>query len=303
MNRKGGAMSSVPSLVYPSSSLLPQVSGIAPHGHFTPCIVLERNLSIAWYRAFSASATPGVKALAPLVVTVTGFVSGQPEEVVAVRSLIDEALAAYAEEQDAKTGSTKVHDPLTCGSVANTIFPGSLWAPGVDRKSLYARYAAMLPRLKRRGSRRGLYFERLTSYGRGPENGNQLEHIIEAYKHGVKRTSAFQATVCDPQRDSTRQPRLGFPCLQQIALQPEGGTLSITGFYGTQYLFERAYGNYLGLCWLGRFLAHEMGLTLNRMTCIAAYAPFSGGTRERVRHLANEVAQLLPDPIGTVHNA
>jgi hypothetical protein len=151
----------------------------------------------------------------------------------------------------------------------------------------------MLPRLKRKGSPRGLYFERLIAFGHGPQDGNQLEHIIDAYAGGLRRTSAFQATICDPARDSTRQPRLGFPCLQQIALHPEGTSLSITGFYGTQYVFERAYGNFLGLCWLGRFLACEMGLTLKQMTCIAAYAPFSGGTRERARRLTADAAKLI----------
>ncbi len=37
-----------------------------------------------------------------------------------------------------------------------------------------------------------------------------------------------------------------------------------------QYLFERAYGNYLGLKRLGDFMAHEMSLTLERVVCIAA---------------------------------
>jgi hypothetical protein len=49
-------------------------------------------------------------------------------------------------------------------------------------------------------------------------------------------------------------------------------TLVVTGFYGTQYLFERGYGNYLGLCELGQFAAQEMGLRLVRMTCVAGFA-------------------------------
>jgi len=296
-------MSSVPAPIYLPGSPLTSVNGKERDAAFCPCFVTACNLSVAWYSAFNASAGPGVKAFAPLVVTVTGFKGGEPEEVVGVRSVVDGALAAYAKEKDKKRASTKETDPLTCQTVANTIFPRPLWTPGVDRNALYSRYSAMLSRLKRRGSPRGLYFERLINYGRGPENGNQLENFIQAYKQNVRRRSAFQATICDPERDSTHQPLLGFPCLQQIALIPEGNTLSITGFYGTQYLFERAYGNYLGLCWLGHFLAHEMGLSLNRMTCIAAYAPFSAGTRERARQLANEVASLLINKSGAIQNA
>ena len=43
--------------------------------------------------------------------------------------------------------------------------------------------------------------------------------------------------------------------------------VNVNAFYATQYAFERAYGNYLGLCWLGRFVAHEMGLTLASVSC------------------------------------
>jgi hypothetical protein len=42
---------------------------------------------------------------------------------------------------------------------------------------------------------------------------------------------------------------------------------SVAGYYPTQSIFHRAYGNYLGLCRLGQFMAHQMGLTLQRMTC------------------------------------
>jgi len=285
---------------YPSQ----QLSVAKSSAHIASCVVVERNLSVAWFRAFSALSAPGVKALAPLVISVTGFHDSQPEELLGIRSLLDKALAENTEVNLGSVGDpTKQRNPLTCKGVANTIFPGSLWSPGADRQLLYKRYSAMLPRLKRRGSPRGLYFERLIAYGRGPQNGNQLEHMIDAYRGGLRRTSAFQATICDPQRDSTRQPRLGFPCLQQIALHPDGDTLSITGFYGTQYVFERAYGNFLGLCWLGRFLAYEMGLTLKQMTCIAGYAPFSGGNRGRARELASEAAKLIAVDSKSLQNA
>lgn len=38
----------------------------------------------------------------------------------------------------------------------------------------------------------------------------------------------------------------------------------------TQYLFEKAYGNYLGLYELGRFMAHELSLELAQLNCIAS---------------------------------
>jgi hypothetical protein len=173
-------------------------------------------------------------------------------------------------------------------AAANTIFPESLWNPSKDRNELYAKYLRLLPRLRKDPrNRRGLYFERLIAYGRGPEGGNQLEHMLRAFKKKVKRTSAYQATISDPKTDLTKTPFLGFPCLQQVAVHPSEvtGSLAITGFYGTQYLFERGYGNFLGLAGLGRFLAREMGLKLERMTCVASYAPVEAIGKTRGRRL------------------
>jgi hypothetical protein len=46
----------------------------------------------------------------------------------------------------------------------------------------------------------------------------------------------------------------------------------VNAFYATQYMVERAYGNYVGLCRLGRFVAHELDLPLVRFTCFAGIA-------------------------------
>ncbi len=44
-------------------------------------------------------------------------------------------------------------------------------------------------------------------------------------------------------------------------------TLVLNAFYATQQILSKAYGNYLGLCNLGHFMAYEMGLTFERMNC------------------------------------
>ena len=46
--------------------------------------------------------------------------------------------------------------------------------------------------------------------------------------------------------------------------------LSVVAFYATQTLEEKAYGNYLGLLRLGRFMAQEMGLEFKDVVCIAS---------------------------------
>jgi len=101
-----------------------------------------------------------------------------------------------------------------------------------------------------------------------PENGNQLEFIIQHCKKGF-RVSAFQASVFDPARDHTAAAQLGFPCLQHVTFVPDfhDGTLGMNAFYATQQLFEKGYGNFLGLARLGMFMAGEASLKLARVSC------------------------------------
>jgi len=63
-------------------------------------------------------------------------------------------------------------------------------------------------------------------------------------------------------------------------------------------LFDRAYGNYLGLCHLGRFMAHEMGLKLVRMTCIASVAQRGTLSKSELQPLLEEIEKLLGEAEG-----
>ncbi len=72
----------------------------------------------------------------------------------------------------------------------------------------------------------------------------------------------MQATTFDPGRDHVADARLIFPCLQQVSFVPTKEGLVVNAFYATQQIFDKAYGNYLGLAQLGAFMAHEMGMPL-----------------------------------------
>ena len=224
-----------------------------------PLCIQDANLSNAWVKAFLEVTKPGIGEIMPLVVTVTGFVDNNPTEISSIRQVLDDAL--------------KKNHKFSCETVANTTFPSSLWNPDQPREILFGRYRSILPRLKKLAShnRYGLYFERLVSFG--SNEINQLDHIISTYQSGNHRRSALQASVFDPAVDHTNQRQRGFPCMQHVTFAPYGDhELAVTGFYATQHLFERAYGNYLGLCKLGHFIAHELGLKLTKMTCIAGVA-------------------------------
>ena len=155
-------------------------------------------------------------------------------------------------------------------TVARTIFPLGLWNRNANRADLYRRYQAILPKLHKCPlNHRGIYFERLIQYQmdkKGTAFTNQLEHVITTYVAKKNhRRSGLQASLYNPFIDASHSRRLGFPCLQQIAFIPcEGHKLAVLGFYPVHYIFERAYGNYLGLAYLGRFMAKEMGLRLDR---------------------------------------
>jgi hypothetical protein len=170
-------------------------------------------------------------------------------------------------------------------TVARTIFPSGLWNPLSSRSELYRRYLNILPKLRKCTlNRRGLYFERMIQFPLDRKSNvfkNQLEFVINTYvNHNNHRRSALQVSLYNPFLDATNSPRLGFPCLQQVGFIPTNlRDLTIVAFYPLHYIFERAYGNYLGLAHLGQFMAKEMGLNLKRIVCVAGVAHFESSAK------------------------
>jgi thymidylate synthase len=245
-----------------------------------PLFIQDTDLSCAWAKAFLEAMKPGRGEILPLVVTITSFAEGRPAENAAIRCVLDETLAKMGE--------------FSCETVASTIFPQSLWNPGESRVHLFERYRHILPHLRKMEThnRYGLYFERLIAFG--PQKINQLNHIINMYHSGNHRRSSLQASIFDPAVDHTNQRQRGFPCMQHVAFAPFGdGELAITGFYAIQHLFERAYGNYLGLCNLGRFVAHELGLRLTQMTCVAGVAKIGNVNKGDLRDLLRKLEDIM----------
>ncbi len=252
----------------------------------------SNNLSIAWAQAFLAIMQHGTSELTPLIISLTDFTdSGVANENERIRNRLDQELE--------KSGD------YSCHSVANTIFPESMWNPLAKNNAddLFKRYARNWPKIKHyRDNRRGVYFRRLTAFqpknidGTDGQEINQLQYIIDTFKAGNHRRSALQASVLDPTRDNTNSRQQGFPCLQQVGFASVGnGGLCVTGFYPLQYMVTKAYGNYLGLCRLGRFMAAQMGLSLVQMNCIVANAKLGVSNKSNFIGLANDLRKLLDD--------
>jgi hypothetical protein len=240
--------------------------------------IVDENLSYAWARAVRPMVGRGAVAeIAPLCVSITGFDDGVAREDLSIRDALDGSLAA-ANKQD-------------CHTVANTLFPESLWNPSAPRSVFFERYGFSLPRLLKasKKNRHGMYFQRLIEGGPAT-HPNQLDFVIETYlsRKGVRR-SALQVAVYNSQLDQTKAAQRGFPCLQHVTFAPVGGDLNVNAFYATQYAFERAYGNYLGLCRLGRFVAHELGLTLARVTCFTGIMLRDGMPAASKKKLADAI--------------
>jgi hypothetical protein len=223
-------------------------------------VAKSSNLSLAWAEVFFRLMEPGANELAPAVITISDFDEhALPLQLPEIQHAIDAV------------------NNQSCRTVASTIFPNSLWIPDIkdDAQRLYSRYEKVWPAVaKCRANGKGVYFRRLTAFspeGNGAERPpvNQLTHIIDTYRQGNHRHSALQASIFDPTRDHTHSRQRGFPCLQQVAFGVADG-LEVTGFYALQHHVPKAYGNYLGLCWLGRFMAKQMGLRLSQVTCVAS---------------------------------
>lgn len=222
-------------------------------------VITGSNISYVWGQALLNSLEPGESSQQGLLMSVNGF-NDFPEEDVTVRKALDKILF--------EKGFQMVE------SVADTIFPEPLYRLAkYDRQVLFKMYRRAVPRFKeldKDKNRSGLYFERLTCFGSGPFDGNQLEYLIDQYqgRKGV-RASMFQAAIFDPARDHKPQAQTSFPCLQHVTFIPGKGVLTVNGFYATQQLFFKTYGNLLGLAQLGRFVAKEMNLKLCTVNCYA----------------------------------
>jgi hypothetical protein len=245
----------------------------------------ETNLSAAWARAFLTMSQPPERELSPFLVSIAMGPNGVPVEDQALRQALDACL------EESK------NQPVD--KVAKPIFPHPLWnrAKG-DRHKLYADYLQNLPdyvAMEPNKNCYGLYFARLIGYGidhktgegldylsgRLKQGGNQLEFIIGACEPGAQRM-ALQASVYDPVRDQTGA-RRAFPCLQHVTFVPDfaRGTLTLNAFYALQLLFVKGYGNWLGLCRLGEFVASqtEPRLRFERLNCYAGIQKMTAESR------------------------
>jgi hypothetical protein len=258
------------------------------------CTINDSTISGAWSQAFLQMMKPGVTEVAPMVVSINFNSTDCFDDDVVAESLLDAAVARL------KMSDTKYSKLQSVSTVASTIFPISMWNPSApdNAEKLFKRFDKAWPRIKKcKQNRRGSYFRRMTAFrnrGTSDEPINQLRQVVETYKSDIHRRSALQASIFDPAFDHVKSRQLGFPCLQQVAFSPLGKTeLRLTAFYANQYVFDRALGNYLGLCRLGKFMAAQLDLRFTGMTCIASVSQLGTPGKTILRPLEQQVGQAL----------
>jgi thymidylate synthase len=219
-------------------------------------LIKGTTISSVWAKMFNIVMTNPGKELSPVLIVLHDVNPGDSEK--------EDNVSEKLNEIYIKRGLNKIN------TVANTIFPLSLYRLArFNRENFFSNYLALVPRMKALDNRNknGLYFERLVDFD-GSGNINQLEFIIKEFtgRTGVRR-SLLQASIFDPRRDHTRQAQVSFPCLQHVSFTYQGSKFYVNGFYATQQLFDKAYGNLLGLVRLGNFMSREMNLSLGGVNC------------------------------------
>lgn len=239
----------------------------------------ESNISIAWLKVLNQIAYNSGKEITPLVISLTGF-----------NELLD---VKYALDQKLTGGGNWEID-----TVAETIFPQSLYNYlKKDRFNLYNEYKNNFERIKKIESqnRRGTYFGRMICYENNGNPVNQLEIIISSLNdEKSSRRSKLQASIFDPTRDHTNQAYQGFPCLQHVTFyKTKEGELILNSFYAIQLLIKKAYGNWLGLINLGKFVAEQTNLKFGKLNLFVGVESMEAFTKSEAKYFLNQFEPLI----------
>jgi hypothetical protein len=301
-----------------------------------PIVIAASNISYAWARAFDLSMEAGDE-LSQLVVSVSIRPDG-PYEDVAIRSMIDQHYQGHPKKKGQRR---QLCDTVAKTVFPHTLVrPGQNRAQLYET---FLKILPQLKKCP--ANRRGMYFERMISYspawapssdapkGEMPDDldegadddlsgekddagspvrlqqfepVNQLEKVISDIAGARPRRSGLQLAIFDPTRDHRSNPYLSFPCLQQVSFLPHADQgLSLMALYPMHWLYERAYGNYLGLVRLGEYVASQVGRTFTRITCIAATAKRELTKADCVHLRASVIAHIDQlgglDAVTTVH--
>ena len=185
-------------------------------------------------------------------------------------------------------------------TVANTIFPASLYLRHGAPTFFDVFSQRVLPKVRRGERWSGYYFERMIDYpvaaGHPP---NQLWDIIERMRDdGVRALNKFELSLFDPVRDVDNSP-YGGQCLSFLSFKVIPGAprrVMLTAQYRNHFYIEKLLGNLIGLGRLMGFVARETGLAIGPLTVLSTHAKIDqpgGAVRGDIKTLLAQFDQAV----------
>lgn len=97
-------------------------------------------------------------------------------------------------------------------------------------------------------------------------NFNQVENVLKTLRTGanVKRCEMI---IYDPSRDAKNP--YSQPCMVMIDIKPRNGKLYLTSVLRSNRVSKSGYADYTALVEMGKFLARESGLELEKVSVLA----------------------------------
>lgn len=240
----------------------------------------------AWLRAYEALQDAPRRQLVNLAVDVADPLT----EDVGIRAALEQHLA-FMRARSSRGSWQSVH------TVANTIFPISLYNPGrTDSAARFFANAQMADRARHgRYSGWGTYIGRLIDYQLpGGTRVNQLENMLRVLRGDRNWADLYEAPLTYPTETSADpdsaivdvdapvvgpgdRRRRGGPCLAHISITALDGRLHLAAQYRRHSYVARAYGNFLGLARLLNFLAIESQHQVGGMLIVGTHAEIEEG--------------------------
>lgn len=251
--------------------------------------VVGSDIGGAWLKAFAQLLEAPTDGLVNLTVTIE-----QPMlEDRGVRYELEHAIARLRD-----TGASGFRRPQSVHTVANTLFPISLYRRGHADTFFRNAITGQVGRGGKPTSWQpsGTYIGRLIRYpiADGKSTINQLEMTLDRLR-SANRKDYYELSVEQPVTEELNSRgdvgyksglHEGMPiylpgfdnqirggqCLSHISLTLIQNRLSLTALYRHQVYVSRAYGNYLGLARLLAFLAYESGRDVGEIMVVASHA-------------------------------
>jgi len=183
-------------------------------------------------------------------------------------------------------------------TVANTIFPDTLYARHGSPSFIKIFNERVLPKVRKNKNWSGYYFERMIARAK-PDGSNldQLSDLVARIRDkSTKSLHNHQIVIFDPERDATDSV-YGGQCLSFLnfhLLPTKPKTLVLTAQYRNHFYIEKLLGNLIGLGRLMAFIAKETDTHVGSLTIVSTHATIDlpdGASRQDVLDLITSCEQ------------